>query len=121
MFSFICRAQTDTIIKKDTSKFILKPFNPYLFNVVNNSSPNIFSHNYSLKNTSTLFDLRYESQYIRQFYYNNFINSDNKMLFIYKHHFYYVKDPVHPYGMGRNALFLGSLNYLFLLFARKNK
>ena len=115
MYSIVCNSQTDTIIKIDSSKFILKPLYLNSFNTGNNSSLNIFSHNYSLKNTSTLYDLQYDSQYIRQEYYNNFIRSDNYKIFIYNHHFYYVKDPVQPYGSWRNTLFLGTLNYLRLL------
>jgi hypothetical protein len=113
--SIVTHSQTNLTLKKDSTKLFLRPLSLNSFHFLNNSSPNIFSHNYSLKNTSTLHDLQYDSKYISQVYYDNFVNSDNKKIFIYNHHFYYVKNPIQPFSSGRNTLFLGTLNYLRLL------
>ena len=118
IFSFFCRSQTDTVIKKDSSKFILNPFYYYSFKDIKNNNY-ILPSNYTfdLKKMSSPFDLYHDSIYIREVFYNTYFPTDNKMLFIYNKHYYYFSDPLKPYsGDLGGALVFGALNYLMLLF-----
>lgn len=106
MFSFVCQAQRDTILKKDSSKFILSPYNFSSFKVPKNDY--IPALNYSFEqDMSSRFTLYYDSLYRRVALYDN-----------YKHE-YYSKDPLCPYRNFKSALVGGSVSYLFLLFDNK--
>jgi len=117
--SFVCQAQIDTIIKKDTSIRILKP---YSFKDIKNNPLSFSNYTDNLKKISSPFDLYHDSLYIREAYYNSLLPNDNKMLFIYDKHFFYFNNPLQPYGYGGGigkALGFGALNYLILLFDKK--
>jgi len=106
MFSFVCFSQTNTSIKSESSKLIVKPINFNSFEVPeNNSIPSI---NYSfVPNNTKRFSFYYFQTSPRLVMYDN-----------YKHQ-YYFNDPLTPYSEISSALIGGTLNYLFLLFDKK--
>jgi len=120
MLSFICQAQTDTITKRNSSKQIFTPNNFYAFKDTKNNSILFSNYTFDLKKISSPFDLFHDSLYIREVFYNNLFSTENEMLFVYNNHFYYIKDPLEPYGGGLGStLVFGSLNYLIHLFENK--
>ena len=107
MFSFVCQAQTDTILKKDSSKFILSPYNFSSFKVPKNDY--IHALNYSFEqDMSSRFTLYYDSLYKKLVFYDN-----------YKLEYFFYDSNLSPYNNFKSALIGGSLNYLFLLFDKK--
>ena len=109
VLSIACYAQTDNIVKKDSSKFIIKPFNYYSFTSKENN-PLIFS-NYTSNyiKTSSRFVLFHDSLY-----------SSSKLYDNYRHEYFLMNnDPLCPYHNFKTALAAGTLNYLFLLFDKK--
>jgi hypothetical protein len=118
LFSFVCKAQTYTIIKKDSSKFILNPFNFYLFKDAKNNSISLPNYIFDMRKISPQFDLFHDSLYIRQVFYDDLFYTGDKRYFVYNLH-HYVNDPLRPYGNYKSALFLGTLNYLILLFDKE--
>lgn len=107
MFSFVCFSQTNTSIKSESSKLILKPINFNSFDVPKNNS--IPSLNYSFKPNSTT----------KRFSFYYFQTSPRLVMYDNYKHQYFFNDPFCPYSEISSALIGGTLNYLFLLFDKK--
>jgi hypothetical protein len=102
MFSFVCSAQTSSIIKKDSSKYIFNSYNLFSFN--SNENKPIPALNYAFKMDNKLPSfISINSSHIPQYTYDN------------SKHEYFLSDPVYPYHSFGSSLLNGSLNYLFLL------
>ena len=103
LISIFCKAQTDTIIKRDSLKFNIIPLNFY--SLTEPKDYFIPSMNYSnVPYTTSRFTYYYSTQYGSMFY-------DN-----IKHEYY----SVNGYGNVGGALVFGTLRYLFLLFDNRN-
>jgi hypothetical protein len=112
--SFYCYSQTSNILNKGNTKLISKPL--YSFNSVNISSSKASVTNCIPKNNSILFDLQHFSINTNNYYKNSYLNSDVKEMVVYnRNHYYYLADPIHPYGNCEFALIGGTINYLILL------
>lgn len=99
MFSFICHAQTVTIIKKDSSTFILKPYNFYLYGIHENNSVPILNYSFEFLNKQSRFTV-----------FNNMTIYDK-----YRHEYLFINKPPNF----QSALLGGTLYYLTLLFDKK--
>jgi len=111
------------LIKKITHNSIPTHFPLYQFKAITGHSFSLFTNTETLRSRSSSFDLSHDSLYIREALYNPLLPSDNKLLFIYNRHFFYLKDPMQPYGFSGGigqTLGFGAINYL-LLFLDKSK
>lgn len=109
MFSLICQSQTDSIIKKDSSKFILTPSDFYSFKIPENNFVPALNYSSKPKNCSSRYSLYYDSLNTQLYIYDNCI----------KKYFYYGS--IYPYHSIGSSLIDGTLNYLFLLFDKKRE
>ena len=119
LFAFVCHAQKDTTMNRDTSTLTLPHFNLYSFNQPKNLNNTLIPHfSFEIRKMSPQFDLFYDSLYIRQVLFNDFPYSDyNKY---YDHSMNgYINNPIAPYGNFESAVLCGSINYLIFLLEKK--
>jgi hypothetical protein len=107
MFSFVCFSQTNTSIKSESPKLIVKPINFNSFEVPRNYTIPALNYSFMQQNSTKRFSFYYFQTSPRLVMYDN-----------YKHQ-YYFNDPLCPYSEISSALIGGTLNYLFLLFDKK--
>jgi hypothetical protein len=120
MFSFACYAQTDDVIKRDSSKFILNPSNFYSFKVLGNPSIPALSYSF-LHDNSSSYILYYDSFKNHQLFYNDKPKKVISVFPLYPYNDYKSElHPLYPYHNFQSALICGSLNYLLLLFSQHN-
>ena len=113
--SLFCYSQTNSVVKQDSTIFISRPFSLYSPKSLNSSSA-IPSTNCILKNNSVLFDLNHFSMNANNYYKDSYYNSDLKEMVVFnRNHYYYLNDPIKPYGNCEFAVFAGTINYLILM------
>lgn len=111
--SFFCRAQTDTLQKKDSIGFILPPYNIYS-SVPDKNPSSIYTMSFDWEKMSTPGNFFQDPVSVRQMQMNRIIPS-TKTMFIYNNHTFYFDDPLQPYGKNDipSVLILGTLDYFF--------
>lgn len=119
-FAFSCKAQTYNYLTNDTSKQILTRQNFCSIKYTRkHTSYLIPNYSIEMRKMSPLFDLYYDSLYIRQVLFNDFSKVDYKGFYDYKSRSY-IYDPIAPYGGDfGSTLIIGSINYLIMLLEKR--
>jgi hypothetical protein len=111
IFPFVCQSQTDTVLKMDSSKFVLT-FND--FHSSQDTKDNLSYISFDWRKMSSPGNFFQDPVSVRRMLLNRF-DPTYETMFIYNDHSYYFDNPFQPYGRNDipSVLILGALDYFF--------
>jgi hypothetical protein len=113
LITLFCYSQTNTILKKDSTKFFLNQYDYHLFKIHDNNFVPAINYSFGQNNYYHLsrFTLYHDTIYNKCELFDNYRNKD------YSEYLYYSNDNIYSSTMHIGA---GALNYLILLFEKNN-